>query len=162
MMEKLSNLLKSIKKNIIEYILTNRLFITFFILSLLGTMFVRKFTIGTFWAIKPIITDIGLILIIGAFGYLFKPKNQFVYYFIWLIIFTVMNIVNSIYYIFFTTFASFGELSTLSQAETVTGSIFDKLRFIDIMYVINPIIFYFVHKVLSSSTYYYFLDKVDF
>ena len=102
MKEKISNILKIIRKNIVEYIITNRLFISYVILSILGTMFVRKFTVGSFWALKPLITDIGLILIIGAFGYFVKPQNQFRYYFVWIIIFKLMNIIISIYYIFYT------------------------------------------------------------
>jgi len=161
MKEKISSLLRTIRKNIVEYIITNRLFISYVLLSVLGTMLVREFTVGSFWALKPFITDLGLILIVGAFGYFVKPRNQFKYYFIWIIVFTLINIISSIYYTFYTSFASFGELATVGQVETVTGSIFDKLRIIDLIYIIVPIIFYLIHRVLSSSTYYYFIEKLE-
>lgn len=161
MKEKISKFFKTVRKNIIEYIITNRLFISYVILALISTMCVRKFTIGSFWSIKPLITDLGLILIIGAFGYFVKPKNQFKYYFIWIIIFTIMSIISSIYYTFYTSFASFGELATVGQVETVTGSIYDKLRVVDLMYIVIPIIFYVIHRKLSNSTYYYFIDKIE-
>ena len=147
-MQKITESLKKIRKKTIEYIITNRLFITYVILSFLGTMFVRKFTIGTFWSFKTIVVDLGMILVIGAFGYLIKPKNQFIYYFIWTIIFATMDIVNSIYFTFYTDFASFGSLATLGQVETVGDSIFDKLRFVDIMYVYIPILFYLLSNKL--------------
>lgn len=161
MKEKISKLLKKIRKNVVEYIITNRLFITYVFLAMIGTILVRKFTIGSFFAFKPFVTELGLVLIIGAFGYLVKPKNQFRYYFIWIIIYTILNIVSSVYYTFYTSFASFGELATVGQVETVTGSIYDKLRIVDLMYVIIPIVFYLVHRALSSSTYYYFIDKIE-
>lgn len=161
MKEKISNLLKKIRKNITEYIITNRLFISYVVLAVICTMCVRKFTVGSLFALKPFITDFGLILIIGAFGYFVKPKNQFKYYFIWIIIFTIMSVISSIYYTFYTSFASFGELGTVGQVETVTGSIFDKLRFVDLMYVAVPILFYVIHRKLSQSTYYYFIDKIE-
>ncbi len=161
MKNKLTECLKKIRKNIVEYIITNRLFISYVILAIIGTMFVRKFTIGTFFALKPFTTDLGIILIIGGFGYFVKPKNQFKYYFIWLIIFTTLFIISSIYYTFYTSFASVGELGTVGQVETVTGSIFEKIRFVDIMYIAIPIIFYLIHKRLLSSAYYYFIDKIE-
>ena len=42
--------------------------------SLIGTMLVRKFTIRTFLSFKPVITDLGLILVVGGLGYFVKPK----------------------------------------------------------------------------------------
>ncbi len=152
---------KKVKKNIIEYIITNRLFLSYVILSLIATICVRGFTVGKAFSIYPIITDLGLILLIGSLGYLIKPKNQFKYYFIWLIIFNVMCLASSIYYIFFTSFASIGELASMGQTETVTGSIYDKLSFSYAIYFIIPIVFYMIHKKLLSSTYYYFLDKIE-
>lgn len=160
-MQKITDGLKKLRKNIIEYIITNRLFISYVILSFLGTMFVRKYTIGTFWSFKTLIVDLGLILIIGAFGYLFKPKNQFKYYFVWTIIFATMDVINSIYYTFYTNFASFGSIATLGQVETVADSIFDKLRVVDIMYILIPLTFYFIHRKLNKSNYYYFIDKFE-
>ena len=161
MKKKVLNCLRAIRKNVVEYIITNRLFISYVILSLLGTMLVRKFTLGTFFSFKPFITDLGIILIVGGLGYFVKPKNQFKYYFIWLIIFTLINIISSIYYTFYTSFASFGEIATVGQAETVTGSIFERIRFVDLMYILFPVIFYLIHKKLLSSSYYYFIDKIE-
>lgn len=161
MKNKIKDCLIRMRKGIVEYIITNRLFISYAILCLIGTMFVRKFTIGTFFALKPILTDLGIILIIGSIGYFIKPKNQFKYYFTWTIIFCILFMLSSIYYRFFTSFSSIGELATVGQTETVTGSIFDRLQFVDVMYIFIPVIFYLIHKKLLSSTYYYFVDKIE-
>ena len=92
------------------------------------------------------VTDLGLILIIGALGYFVKPKNQFKYFFTWLIIFTTIEVINSVYYTFYASFGSLAELSTLSQAETVTDSIFAQLRLVDFIYILQPVIFYYIHN----------------
>ena len=161
MKKSILNNLKKAKMNIVEYVITNRLFISYVLLSLFATMCVRKFTVGTFLSFKPLITDLGLILLIGSFGYFVKPKNQFKYYFIWTIVINLMCLISSIYYRFFTSFASIGELATVGQTETVTGSIFDRLSILDGIFILVPLIFYFIHKKLSSNTYYYFIDKIE-
>ena len=153
--------IKNVKKNVVEYVLTNRLFISYCILALIATICIRKFTINSVFRIKPLITDLGLILLIGSFGYFVKPKNQFKYYFTWLIIINLACLISSIYYRFFTSFASIGELATVGQTETVKGSIFDRLKIYDFIYIIIPFIFYLIHKKLLSSFYYSFIDKIE-
>lgn len=148
------------KKKTLEYVVTNRLFLYYVLLSIVSTTLVRHFTINS-GVFKPFITDLGIILLVGSFGYFIKPKNQFRYYFVWIIIFTVLCIVSSVYYTFYTSFSSFGELATLSQVETVTGSIFDKLRFVDVMYFLTPVIFYLIHLKLASGTYYHFITRIE-
>lgn len=152
---------KKMRKNIIEYIATNRLFILYAILSVLGLMLIRSFTIGNFFNFKAFLSDLALVLMIGSFGYLVKPKNRFRYFFIILIIFTVMELVNSIYYKFYFSFASFGELATVSQTKTVAGSIFERLNYTDIIYLIFPIIFYLSHKHIAKTAYYNLISVVE-
>ena len=64
------------------------------------------------------------------------------------------HITTAIYFTFYSNFASLGELATLSQAETVTGSIFDGLKFADFIYLFIPVIFCYVHQRLKNSSYY--------
>ena len=67
------NIFKYFKRIIIiicSYIYTNRLFLTYFLLSLCGTIILRNVTINTSFVRGPIYTDVGLILLIGSFGYL--------------------------------------------------------------------------------------------
>lgn len=158
---KLKTALRKLRKAVVEYIITNRLFISYVILSLIGTMLIRGFTIDKMWNIKPFLVDLAWILIIGSLGYFVKPKNQFKYFFLWLILFSILEIVNSVYYTFYVSFASFSELATLGQVETVAGSVFERLRIIDFIYIIFPIIFYFIHKKLVNSTYYNFIEKIE-
>ncbi len=160
-MKVIGKYLKKFKTIVTKYFYTNRLFITYLLIAISGAIILRNITIGGTFSFKPLATDIGLILLIGSIGYLFKPKNQFKYFFILLIIFTIIEVINSVYYIFYTSFASLGELSTLSQAETVTDSIFNQLRLVDFIYVLQPIIFYYIHHNLKLSHYYNLLGKIE-
>lgn len=161
MKEKIKLTLRKIRKNIIEYIATNRLFLSYVIISLIGLILIRTFTIGNPLSLKTFIVDLALILIIGSFGYLVKPRNQFRYFFIIIVILTITEVINSIYYTFYYSFASLGELATVGQTETVTASIFDKLRIIDIIYILFPFIFYAIHKKLLRNTYYTFISFIE-
>ncbi len=152
---------KKIYFNVTKYIYTNRLFLSYLILSLIGTIILRNVTISKGFALKPLLTDLGLILLIGSFGYLVKPKNQFKYFFTWIIIFTVIEVINSVYYTFYASFGSLTELSSLSQAETVTDSIFVQLRLVDFIYILSPLIFYHIHSDLKSSPYYNLVSKIE-
>ncbi len=161
MKEKIKLTLRKIRKNIVEYIATNRLFITYLILSMIGLLLIRNFTVGNMESFKTFIVDLALVLVLGSFGYLAKPKNQFKYFFILIIIFTLIEVINSIYYTFYYSFASLGELGTVGQTETVMGSIFEKLKILDLIYIIFPFIFYFIHSKLVKTAYYNFMSIVE-
>ncbi len=152
---------KKAYKKLIEYIITNRLFLSYVVLSLIATIIVRRLTIGSSPNLYASMTDLGIIILIGALGYFIKPKKQFRYYFLWLCFFCLLGIINSIYYVFYNNFASAGDLATLSQAETVTGSILDRLNPVLIVFILIPILFYVIHRKLSYSSYYAFIDKIE-
>ena len=153
MKEKIKLFFRKIRKNIIEYIATNRLFLTYVVIAMVGLMLVRGFTIDNMWSFEAFISDLALVLMIGSLGYLVKPKNQYRYFLIVLIVFTAMEVINSVYYTFYTSFASFGELGTAGQTETVMSSVFDRLKLTDLMYILFPFVFYFIHKKLLPDLF---------
>ena len=157
----MSVMLKKIKKIIIEYIISNRLFLSYVVISLISTLVTRSYTIGLEKSIFPFITDLGIILIIGSIGYFIKPKNQYKYFFTWVCIFSLIGLINSIYYVFYSSFASIGELASLSQTETVTGSIWEKFRIHYLIFIFFPLIFNIIHKKLSASSYYNFINCIE-
>ncbi len=152
---------KTYLNKFIKYIMTNRLFLSYVLTSLLGSVLIRTFTVGHGLDYKPFIVDLALILIIGSFGYLIKPKRQFHYFFTWIIIFNVINIINSIYYTFYTSFASIGLVASISQVGEVTDSLFNELRVVDFIYILFPILFYYIHHVLSKKNYYTYIAKIE-
>ena len=141
--------------------MTNRLFLSYVLIALLGCILIRTFTVGHGLDYKPIIVDLALILIIGSFGYLIKPKKQFRYFFTWIIIFNVINCINSIYYTFYTSFASVGLIASISQVGEVTDSLFNELRLVDFIYILLPILFYYIHHILSKENYYNYIAKIE-
>lgn len=161
MKSKLINILKKIRKKISKYLSTNRLFLTFIVFGMLETILIRRFTIDNVFDYKPFICDLALLIIIGSFGYFIKPRKQFNYYFIWLMILTIVCFVNSIYYVFYTSFASFSLLAELGLVGEVGDSLIEKFRFIDFIYFIFPILYVVIHTKLKNGSYYHFVAKVE-
>ncbi len=160
-MKKIKSGLKKLWRLIIKYFYMNRLFITYVILAIIGATILREVTITNGFSLKPFITDLGIIFLLGAIGYLFKPQNQFKYFFTVIIVFTVIEVINSVYFTFYEGFVSVALIQTLSQVETVADSIFVKLRIIDFIYILQPIIFYYMHRTLKYSNYYNLIGKIE-
>ena len=161
MKKKAKRYLKKTRQTINKYVLTNRLFMTYFLFSLIGCIILRDVTIDKSFNTVSFATELGMILLVGAFGYFINPKNQYKYFQTWLIIFTIMQIANSVYYTFYASFASLGELATLKQAETVTDSIFNELRLLDFIYIVFPVLFYYIHKGFRKTSYYNYMSKIE-
>ena len=80
--DKTIKFLKSIRKEhlIRKYFKDNILFITFVLTCVINSTMLRFFTMHTwenYLAFKPILADLAVLIIVGSFGYLFKPKNRF-------------------------------------------------------------------------------------
>ena len=161
MKKKVVSFLKKTRKRISKYLSVNRLFLTFVIFALFQTVLVRNYTLGNTFAFKPFICDLALLILIGSFGYFIKPKKQFTYYFIWMLIVTIMCIVNSIYYVFYTSFASFSLLAELGLVGEVGDSLTEKFRIIDFIYLLFPLIYLVIHTKLKKGSYYHFTAKVE-
>ena len=99
MNKKVGAVLKKTYRKMTSYISTNRLFLTYVLFALIETVIIRNSTIRNVWDYKPFICDLALIVIIGAFGYLMKPKKRFRYFFVCMCIVTLMCMINSIYYV---------------------------------------------------------------
>ncbi len=160
MKKKVGALLKKSYRRITSYISTNRLFLTYVLFALIETIIIRNSTIRNIWDYKPLICDLALIIIIGAFGYLMKPKKRFRYFFVCMCIVTLMCMINSIYYVFYTSFTSFSLLAELKLVGEVGDSLIEKFRWIDFIYLIFPLLYYFIHKLLLKKNYYFYIDKI--
>lgn len=146
---------KSTKANFTEYIKTNILFFTFVLTSVINASLLRFFTVKNYFDIRPMIADLGVVLIIGAFGYFFKPKHQFKYYFCWSIFFTFLCILNSIYYTNYLSFASASFLAATSQLGSVTDAVFENVfELKDLSYLWQLLAMFFVHRYLKKKEYY--------
>lgn len=141
-----------------KYIRSNILFLTFVITGVLNSTLLRFFTMHTlenYLAFKPVLADISILVIIGSFGYLVKPKNRFIYFFIFNLIFSAICMINSIYYTFYTSFASVSMLSLTQYITTVGDAVVENvLQLKDIIYLIGPIAMIIIHRKLKRKNYY--------
>ncbi len=158
----MKKLLNKFKINSKTYLKTNVLFISYVILSLLNSTLLRFFTVKNYFAIKPIIADLSVILLVGALGYFIKPKNQFKYFFTWNIIFTTACIVNSLYYTNYLSYASFSLLATSLQIVDVADAVTENILEIkDFFYLLSPILLFIIHKSLKRKDYYEKVSKIE-
>ena len=154
----------SIKKffhNVLHFMKYNRVFLSYVLISLLSCKVLRLFTIEDAFNIKAFLFDLSIILILGSLGYFFKPKNQFKYWLLLLILYTFINTVNGMYYLFFTSFASFSLLETFTQTFTVSDSVVAKLSFKTFVYLILLIVFIVHREILRKRKYYLTVEKVE-
>ncbi len=157
---KVIHTIKRIKKEhlIKEYFKHNILFITFVLTCVINSTILRFFTMHTlenYLAFKPILADLTVLVIVGSFGYLLKPKNRFIYYFIFDIFFTAICMINSIYYTFYTSFASVSMLSLTQYIGEVGDAVTENvLEIKDLIYVLGPILMLIIHLKLKKKHYY--------
>ena len=149
---------KNNAKNFVKY---NRQFLSYTILTLISCTLVRIFTLGGLGDWRGIFFDFSVIIILGSFAYLLKPRRQFAYFLTIMIIFTIMNIINGIYYDFFSSFVSFGLLATAGQTGEVTDAVFEKLKIVHFIYLLAPFIFVFINRYLKKKDYFDTVEKIE-
>ena len=98
MKKKITEFINLFKIHSKSYLKTNILFMTFVSTSVINGCLLRFLTVKNYFDLKPVIADLAIVLIIGAFGYFIKPKHQFKYFFTWSVVFTILCLVNSMYY----------------------------------------------------------------
>ncbi len=153
-------MIQTLKKCLIrfkKYLKTNILVVTFIITSLINGYLIRFFTVANYFAIKPILADIVVLLIITAFGYFFKPKNQFKYFFTWSIILSAICIINTIYYSNYISYASVSLIKTATELGSYKGAVESVFEPKDLVYLWQLFTLIFVHIQLKRKKYY---DKV--
>lgn len=151
-----------VKDKSVNYVKTNVLFFTFVITSVLNGILLRFLTVKNYFDIKPIIADTVVVLVIGAFGYFFKPKNQFKYFITWTIIFSIMCIIHSMYYTNYLSFASVSLLATSFQIVDVGDAVIQNVMELkDFSYLWTIFVLIFVHYNLKKKNYYERVSKIE-
>lgn len=144
----------------LHFIKYNKQFCFFVILSIFCEVFVRIYTSGNL-AFNPLVFDISMPIIIGSFCFLTKPKKQFNYLFICLCFLSIVCIINSIYYKFYSSFASFSLLASVGQVGEVGDAVLEKVRLIQFIYLLAPVIFFIINKRLNNRDYFNFITKIE-
>ena len=151
---KVNNILNNIK----TFIINNKLFIIFILLSVLLPTTLNLLTIGVVGHVKSIISNILVALIIGSFSYVMKPNYRYYYLLIFLAFNCVLAMGNSIYYDFYQSFISISLIDTSSMVKQVNDSVWAKLHIQQFVYLIFPIVFMIVHIYFKKKDY---SDKND-
>ncbi len=154
------NYLKRVKEEhlIKKYFTDNTLFLTFVLVCVINSTMLRFFTMHTlenYLAIKPIIADIGIVVLVGSFSYLFKGKKRYTYLLIASIFFTAICMINSIYYTFYTSFASASMLSLTQFIAPVSDAVVENvLQLKDLLYLVPFAFFVFTyHRLLKKGKF---------
>ena len=141
-----------------EYLKHNVLFMTYVITCIINSTILRFFcmhTMENYLSIKPIIADLAIVIIVGSFGYLLKPKNRFTYFLVADIFFTAICMINSVYYTFYTSFASVSMLSLTQYIGEVGDAVVENvIQIKDLVYLIGPISIFIVNTKLKKINYY--------
>lgn len=162
MKEKIKIFLDSFKVHSKSYLKTNILFMTFVITSVINEILLRSLTVKNGLSIKPVIADIAVVLVIGAFGYFIKPKHQYKYFFCWSIFFTMLCLINSMYYTNYVSFASFSLLETSLQIVDVGDAVVENVMELkDFCYLWQLLAMFFVNKTLKKKGYYEKVAKIE-
>ena len=138
----LNNIISVVK----DFILNNKVFLIFVLLSLLIGFFLRLFTIGWPLYFKALACDFIVILCIGSFSFLLKESYRYYYYLFWIILSTALTIGNTVYYDFYESFISVNLLGTASMVGQVNDALWAKLHVSQFLYILFPIIFIVCYK----------------
>ncbi len=159
----IKNQIINIKKfNYRQYVKTNILFFTTTLSLLVNAILLRVITVGNLFEIKPILADVGVILIFLCPAYLLKPKKQIIYFMTASILMTTVCIINSIYFTYYSSFASVSLLSTSLQVINVADAVTENvMQLRDFIYLWQPLVVLFVHFSLNKKNYYYIVEKVE-
>ena len=160
-MKKIKDVYNWINNRFKKYLSTNILFLTYLLTSVLMGLLLRYNTIGKIWNFKALLCDVVVVGIIGSFGYLVKPKKQFVYFVTVSVIYTILCIINSFYYMFYNNFVSVSMINTFSMLGKVSDSVTTKLRPIYFVYMLFPLVMVLVNKRLKKKNYYYNVGKEE-
>ena len=162
MREKIEKFLNKTSKKVKKYVKTNILFLSFVLTSVMNAAILRFLTVKNYFDFQPLLADLAVIIVIGAFGYLLKPKNQFKYFFGFSVFFTILCIVNSMYYTNYLSFASFSLLQTSFQIVDVGDAVVENvMEMKDFCYLWQLLAMFFVNRHLKKINYYEKITKIE-
>ena len=150
-MRKYFNLLKRDIKRFFNflstYIYNNKMYCIYALISSILMFTIRLLTTNVYLTIYPILVDLALILILGAFSFFFKTHlKRFVYLECLLTFHSVVCVINAIYYTYYASFESITELGSLGQVKTVKEAFYEHLNPLQFIYLIASFVFYFIYK----------------
>lgn len=160
MKDKIKTKFEQIIKLAKNYIKDNKLYLIFVITSVLNATLLRFITVKNYADISPILADTAVCVILGSFGYLFKPKNRFKYYLTLTIIFTAVCIINSMYYTNYLSFVSVSLLATSLQVVDVADAVVENvMEMKDFSYLWQILAMVMANAALKKTDNHKYFDK---
>ena len=139
-------------KKIKEFICTNKLFLIYILCNLLTSTLLRFLTVKNYFNIKPFIADLGTIIVIGSFSYLFKTKNRYIYLLIMTIIGSSICFSNSVYYNNYLSFISISLIGSITFLKDVGNAVVDNIiEFKDFLFFLQIPIFIIMYKLIGPE-----------
>ena len=149
-----------LKFDYVNYCKNNVLFLTFVSASIINGFLLRSLTVKNYFDIRPIIADAAMVILIGSFSYLFKPKKRFFYFLFWSFVYSLICIINSMYYTNYLSYSSISLIATSFLIVDVGDAIVENVMEIkDFCYLWQILVIIFVHIKLCRKGYY---NKVEF
>ena len=135
-------------EKVFNYVKENKSFIAFVICNLITTTVLRFLTVKNYYNLKPFLVDLGILIILGSFSYLFKNKKRFIYLFSITIICSLICFINSIYYSNYLSYASVSLIGSLAFLKDVGDAVVDNiLELKDFIFLLQiPVFFLLNHK----------------
>ena len=158
------NKVKKFFNKIVKFAKREKMFMFFVGYSLFNSILVRILTVGNFYDIRPILFDLGFLLIIGAFSFLIKEKNRFKYYLVWSIITSGICLANAIYYHYYDSFVSISLLLTsLFILDMDVGVMENVFHIYDFIYLLEiPAIIIYYNYLKKNNITMSYIRKSDF
>lgn len=143
------------KEKIQKYLENNILLLYFLISSLINSTIIRLTILDKSYSLKPVLIDLGVILLISSFSYFIKPKSRIKYYAIWSFIFVAICIINAHYYGYYSSFASVSLLATSTFVVDVSDAVLkDVLKIEYFLYLWQFIVLFYLNYLLKKKGYY--------
>ena len=151
---------KILKFDYVDYCKNNVLFLTFVSASIINGFLLRSLTVKNYFDIRPIIADAAMVILIGSFSYLFKPKKRFFYFLFWSLIYSAICVINSMYYTNYLSYSSISLIATSFLIVDVGDAIVENVMEIkDFCYLWQILVIILVHIKLCRKGYY---NKIKF
>ncbi len=148
MKEKMTKLYNGIKKFSCE----NVLLLVYIFSTIVNSYILRAYTVKNYFAVQPVLAELGMAVLFAAIGFLIKPKKRIIYYSVLSVVFAFLCGANSVYYTNYRSFISFSLLATASQlggvANAVTGYIMEPK---DLVFIWAPIAVIATHFVIKKK-----------
>lgn len=130
----------------------NKIFIIYIICNLITSTLLRFLTIKNYFNFKPLIADLGLLIIIGSFSYLFKDKKRYYYLLTMTIIGSLICTINSIYYNNYLSFVSISLIGSITFLKDVGNAVVDNVFEIkDLIFLLQIPIFIISYKMFKED-----------